>query len=569
MPAQRRKLDRLLDQTGVGAGTRVLEIGTGWGELCILAAQRGATVRSVTLSSEQKALAEERIEAAGLSDRVTVDLLDYRAVDGEYDAVVSVEMIEAVGYEFWPTYFEKIDSLLAPGGKAAIQAITMPHDRMMATRSTYTWVNKYIFPGGFLPSVKAIDEITRHRTTMRISDRLSMGLHYAETLRLWDQQFLAQQEAVHALGFDSVFDRMWHFYLEYSRAGFASQYIDVQQITFAREDTHDAPPRSGPRGRTHGAGVAQRLEAALRPFVGGDLPVRLTAWDGSVAGPDGAPAVRLNTPDVLRRLLWHPGELGAAQAYVTGEIDVEGDLDAALTHVWDVVRERRLSGVRATPSTLATLLRTAREIGGLGLPPAPPRTQARIRGRLHSLARDRQSISHHYDLSNEFYALILDPHMAYSSGYYERPDMTIEEAQAAKLDLVCRKLGLEPGDRLLDVGCGWGSLSLYAAEHFGAKVTGVTIAAEQKAFIDARIAERGLGDRVEIRLQDYRAVDRRPVRRRRVDRDGRARRPGQLPDVRRGAAPQRQAAGTRAGPADVPPRATPRWRPVHRVVHRT
>ena len=144
-------------------------------------------------------------------------------------------MIEAVGYEFWPTYFEKIDSLLAPGGKAAIQAITMPHDRMLATRSTYTWVHKYIFPGGFLPSVKAIDEITRHRTTMRISDRLSMGLHYAETLRLWDQQFLAQQEEVHALGFDSVFDRMWHFYLEYSRAGFASQYIDVQQITFARD----------------------------------------------------------------------------------------------------------------------------------------------------------------------------------------------------------------------------------------------------------------------------------------------------------------------------------------------
>ena len=237
VPAQRRKLDRLLDQTGVGAGTRLLEIGTGWGELCIRAAQRGATVRSVTLSSEQKALAEERIAAAGLSDRVTVDLLDYRAVDGEYDAVVSVEMIEAVGYEFWPAYFEKIDSLLAPGGKAAIQAITMPHDRMMATRSTYTWVNKYIFPGGFLPSVKAINEITRHRTTMRISDRLSMGLHYAETLRLWDQQFLAQQQAVHALGFDTVFDRMWHFYLEYSRAGFASRYIDVQQITFAREDS--------------------------------------------------------------------------------------------------------------------------------------------------------------------------------------------------------------------------------------------------------------------------------------------------------------------------------------------
>ena len=235
--AQRRKLDRLLDQAGVREGTRLLEIGTGWGELCILAAQRGATVRSVTLSSEQKALAEERVAAAGLGDLVTIDLLDYRAVDGAYDAVVSVEMIEAVGYDFWPAYFEKIDSVLAPGGKAAIQAITMPHDRMMATRNTYTWVHKYIFPGGFLPSVKAIDDITRQRTTMRITDRLSMGLHYAETLRLWDQQFLDQQDAVHALGFDTVFDRMWHFYLEYSRAGFASEYIDVQQITFAREES--------------------------------------------------------------------------------------------------------------------------------------------------------------------------------------------------------------------------------------------------------------------------------------------------------------------------------------------
>ncbi len=233
---QRRKIDRLLDQVGVTAGSRVLEIGTGWGELCIRAAARGATVRSVTLSSEQQALAQNRVAEAGYTDQVSVDLLDYRAVQGEYDAVLSVEMIEAVGHEFWPDYFEKIDQLLAPGGLAAIQAITMPHDRMLATRNTYTWVNKYIFPGGFLPSVEAIDQITRQHTRLRISDRLSMGLHYAETLRLWDQAFLAASKRVHALGFDSVFDRMWHFYLEYSRAGFASQYIDVQQITLARQD---------------------------------------------------------------------------------------------------------------------------------------------------------------------------------------------------------------------------------------------------------------------------------------------------------------------------------------------
>ncbi len=165
--AQLRKIDRLLDSAHVGEGTRVLEIGTGWGELAIRAAARGATVHSVTLSSEQQALARERIAAAGVSDRVDVELCDYRAVRGEYDAVLSVEMIEAVGHEYWPTYFRTIDRLLAPGGRVGIQAILMPHDRMLATRRTYTWINKYIFPGGFLPSAQAIDEVTAEHTTLR------------------------------------------------------------------------------------------------------------------------------------------------------------------------------------------------------------------------------------------------------------------------------------------------------------------------------------------------------------------------------------------------------------------
>ena len=147
-------------------------------------------------------------------------------------------------------------------------------------------------------------------------------------------------------------------------------------------------------------------------------------------------------------------------------------------------------------------------LGALGRPPAAPASQAQVRGRLHSRLRDRSAISLHYDLSNEFYALILEPQMAYSCGYHSSPDVSLEQAQRAKLDLVCRKLGLEPGMTLLDVGCGWGSLSLHAAEHFGAQVTGVTIAAEQKRFIDARIPERGLQDRVKIRLRDYRDVDR-------------------------------------------------------------
>jgi cyclopropane-fatty-acyl-phospholipid synthase len=254
------------------------------------------------------------------------------------------------------------------------------------------------------------------------------------------------------------------------------------------------------------SGVAAELASAARPFVGGDLPVRLRAWDGSEAGPADAPLVELRSPDALRRLLWHPGELGAAQAYVTGELEVPGDLEAGLTHAFTVGRERGVTG-RPSPAAFAHGVRTLRSLGVLGRPLPPPASQARVRGRLHSPLRDRRAISHHYDLSNDFYALILDPAMAYSCAYFgDDPEQTLDSAQRAKLDLVCRKLDLGPDRTLLDVGCGWGSLSLHAAEHFGARVVGVTIAAEQKRFIDQRIAERGLGDRLEIRLQDYREV---------------------------------------------------------------
>ena len=254
---------------------------------------------------------------------------------------------------------------------------------------------------------------------------------------------------------------------------------------------------------TSADGVAAKLEEALRPFLHGDLPVRLKAWDDSVAGPVDAPLVVLNSVDAVRRLLWHPGELGAAQAYVTGEIDVPGDLDHALTHAFAVAKERGL-GSRPKTAAVVRAIRTAAGIGALGRPPAAPVSQARLRGRLHSQLRDRSAISFHYDLSNEFYELILEPQMAYSCGYHSTPDVSVEQAQRAKLDLVCRKLGLEPGMTLLDVGCGWGSMSLHAAEHFGARVTGITIAAEQKRFIDERIRERGLEDRVTILLRDYR-----------------------------------------------------------------
>lgn len=232
--AQLRKIDSVLDYAGVRAGQDVLEIGTGWGALAIHAAQRGARVRSVTISAEQQALARERIAAAGLSDRAEVLLCDYREVAGSYDAIVSVEMFEAVGMEYWPTFFRTLDRLLRPGGRAGLQVITMPHDRMLATRWSYTWIHKYVFPGGMLPSVRAIKELVRGHTGMRIAERRSLRADYARTLELWRQRFVANWGTVTGAGFDETFRRMWEFYLAYSEAGFRSGYLDDWQFSLVK-----------------------------------------------------------------------------------------------------------------------------------------------------------------------------------------------------------------------------------------------------------------------------------------------------------------------------------------------
>lgn len=265
--------------------------------------------------------------------------------------------------------------------------------------------------------------------------------------------------------------------------------------------------------------VAATLAAAISPLTGGSLPVRLIAWDGSSAGPPDAPVVRLNSADALRRLLWHPGELGAAQAYITGELDVDGDLGDALRTVRATLAKRGVRSLRPSPVVLARGVKAARDLGVVGRPLNPPVTQARLGGRLHSLRRDSSAISFHYDLSNEFYAAILDDQMTYSTAYVTDPEVdlnagqessayTLEDGQHDKLDLICRKVGLDErgGMRLVDIGCGWGSLTLHAARKYGAKVVAVTIAKEQQTFVQARAIEQGVADLVDVRLQDYREV---------------------------------------------------------------
>ncbi|QNF95319.1 cyclopropane-fatty-acyl-phospholipid synthase family protein [Janibacter sp. YB324] len=233
--AQAAKIEAVLDTAGVRKGSRVLEIGTGWGSLAIAAARRGAQVTTITLSREQAELARERIAAAGLADRVSVRLQDYREVQGQFDAVVSAEMIEAVGEEYWPTYFRTIDDLLAPGGVAAIQSILMSHDRYLATRRSYGWIQKHIFPGGLIPSTRAIEETTERHTSLRVTSAHHFGQDYAVTLRRWRERFLEQWPTISAAGFDETFRRTWEFYLAYCEAGFAAGYLDVAQIRLERE----------------------------------------------------------------------------------------------------------------------------------------------------------------------------------------------------------------------------------------------------------------------------------------------------------------------------------------------
>jgi cyclopropane-fatty-acyl-phospholipid synthase len=177
------------------------------------------------------------VAAAGMSDLVEVRVQDYREVRGEYDAIVSVEMIEAVGDAYWPAYFAALDRLLAPGGRVAIQAITMGHDRYLATRRSFSWLQKHIFPGGMIPSLKAIDEVLAAHTTLRVTRQRELQLHYARTLRIWRERFTAEWPAIRAQGFDETFRRMWEFYLAYSEAGFRSGYLGVSQLQMTREGT--------------------------------------------------------------------------------------------------------------------------------------------------------------------------------------------------------------------------------------------------------------------------------------------------------------------------------------------
>lgn len=252
--------------------------------------------------------------------------------------------------------------------------------------------------------------------------------------------------------------------------------------------------------------IADAFDPLLRAALGPHPALSFQFWDGSTIRPEGdSPGtMRVRSEDALRHLVWAPGELGLARAFVSGTVDLDGDIFAMLRALQSTAPNDARLGVGAAWRAVGT----ARQLGALGRRPQPPPEEARpLRGPLHTKRRDAAAISHHYDVGNDFYRLVLGPSMTYSCArFVPGEDGSLEAAQRAKHDLICRKLGLaeQSGLRLLDVGCGWGSMAIHAASTYGAQVVGVTISSAQVELARRRVAEAGLSGSVEIRLADYR-----------------------------------------------------------------
>ena len=233
--AQQAKYRSLAEATRIGPDDRVLEIGGGWGGFALhLARERGCRVTTATISRQQHALATQRVQQAGLADRIEVVYSDYRLLQGSYSRIVSIEMIEAIGHRQLGTYFATIDRLLAPDGLAGIQSILVPDQRYNAYRRQGDWIRKHIFPGGMLPSLEAITTAARHSSNLMVYEVREIGPHYARTLREWRERFLVRRGEVDALGLDMHFQRTWEYYLAFCEAAFATHSLRDAQVVLTR-----------------------------------------------------------------------------------------------------------------------------------------------------------------------------------------------------------------------------------------------------------------------------------------------------------------------------------------------
>lgn len=240
--AARHKLDVICRTLDLKPGDEVVEIGTGWGGFALHAARHyGCKVTTTTISEEQFALAQERVAQAGLEDRITLLKQDYRDLEGQFDKLVSIEMIEAVGWQYYATFFETCSRLLKPSGVMLVQAITIPEQRYERARRDVDFIQRYIFPGSCIPSIKALNDACQASSDMRVVNVQDFAEHYARTLKAWFDAFVARREQVTALGYSDTFQRMWEFYLCYCEGGFAERAIGVAHLVYAKPDYRDEP----------------------------------------------------------------------------------------------------------------------------------------------------------------------------------------------------------------------------------------------------------------------------------------------------------------------------------------
>ena len=457
--AQIRKLDSLLDKAGVCDGDRVLEIGCGWGSLALRCVERFPSCQyvAITISKEQLAEASQRLEGKDQCRVVFCDYRDARETLGLFDKVVSCEMIEAVGHEFLPSYFRSIHACLKPGGSAALQVITVPDERYASYIKGSDFIRKHVFPGSSLVCLEAVKKAlpALGSLALRLDEKstLSMGLSYARTLRAWRVRFDAVEARVTQLGFDDGFVRKWRYYLDYCEAGFACDHIDVKQIRLVKTD--EALAIEATEG-AHGG----------RPLSIKDGCIRL------VKGVATAAFERGHLPDFVTRIGIR--QLSAQQ----------------LRHCDDAGRAANKGAEAGLAGSQEKLRETIQAL--IDAPVAVCTAEAN---------------EQHYEVDARFYGLCLGPHRKYSACFYEGAESKwpgnklqrdaaklLPKAEKDSLDQVAERADISQATKaILDVGCGWGSASLYFADRFrNAQVVGVSNSHSQRKYIMGQAAERGL-----------------------------------------------------------------------------
>eukprot|EP00928_Gymnodinium_smaydae_P043269 TRINITY_DN2902_c0_g2_i2.p1 TRINITY_DN2902_c0_g2~~TRINITY_DN2902_c0_g2_i2.p1 ORF type:complete len:883 (-),score=202.46 TRINITY_DN2902_c0_g2_i2:277-2871(-) len=469
--SQYKKLDRMLDLIELQEGDNVLEIGCGWGSMAIHAAKRCPKIKrwtAITLSQQQLELATERVQAAGVSDRVRVVFCDYRDAAATFGArsftkIMSIEMIEAVGHEFLPTYFAAIDECLQPGGKAAIQAICVPDARYESYRRGTDFIRERIFPGSNLPSLEEIERACRkgHTSLHFHGEPFSVGIDYAKTLREWRRRFAANEDAIRSEvstfgeGFDDRFCRQWHYYFAYCECGFQVKHIDDWQICLQKA-------KDAPTGNTAKARQPRNFDGdALHGARAGLMP------EGLLAKP--------------QKALMHVA-VSASQRL----------LDRGLLPDWAVrfgIRLKLAQKIKEESHGCASLDQAAKLDFVQSLKDMP------------IAICTSEANEQHYEVPAELYHLWLGPRKKYSGCIYPdgaAPHLSsqaadlLPEAEEVSLQQYVERAELEDGMAVLDLGCGWGSASLFLAEKFPASlIVGVSNSHGQREWILNQAKERG------------------------------------------------------------------------------